>query len=128
MKKKFSKKWISSSQPRKQHKYRANAPLHTRQKMMGCHLDKKLMKEFNTRSLPVRKGDKVMVMRGRFKKVTGEVTDVDLKRMVVYMDSIKRKKSTGQDVAVPVQPSNIKIIEIKRDDKKRQKIITRKKK
>jgi large subunit ribosomal protein L24 len=128
MKKEFSKKWVSSTQPRKQHKYRANAPLHLRQKMMGCHLDEKLMKEFKTRSLPVRKGDKVMVMRGKFRKLTGEVTEVDLKNLRVYIDTAKRKKSSGQDVPVALQPSNLKLMEIKKDDKKRQKIIERKKK
>ena len=126
MKKDFSKKWISSRQPRKQRKYRANAPLHIRSSMVSAHLDKKLIKDLKTRSMPVRKGDKVMIMRGKFKKLTGEVTEVNLKKMVVFIDSAKRKKTGGQEKNVPINPSNIKIIELKRDDKKRQKIIERK--
>lgn len=128
MEKDFSKKWVSSKQPRKQIKYRANAPLHKRQKMLSVHLDKKLRIELKTRSLPVRKGDKVMVMRGKFKKVTGEVTEVDLKSLSIFIDSAKRKKSNGQETHVPIDPSNVKIIELKKDDKKRQKMIDRKKK
>ena len=128
MEKEFSKKWVSSTQPRKQRKYRANAPLHKRQKMMSVHLDKKLIKDLKTRSLPVRKGDKVLVMRGKFRKLTGEITEVNLKKMVVFIDSAKRKKTSGQEVPVALQPSNLKIIELKRDDKKRQKILDRKSK
>ena len=43
MKNKFSKKWISSSQTRKQRKYRMNAPLHISRKMIihwNLHLRK----------------------------------------------------------------------------------------
>lgn len=126
MKKEFSSKWVSSSQPRKQRKFRFNAPLHLKQKMVSCRLDKKLTDEFKTRNLPVRKGDKVKIMRGGFRKMTGEVTKVDLKILSVYVDCAKRKKSSGKEVHVPIDPSNLMIIEIKKDDKKRQKAIERK--
>lgn len=128
MKKTFSRKWISSKQPRKQRKYVFNAPLHIRQKMMGARLSEKLSKEFMTRTLPVRKGDKVVVLRGSFRKVTGQVTKVDLSKCRIYIDSVKRKKVSGQEVHVPIHPSNVMITEISRDDKKRQKIIERRKK
>ena len=35
MKKEFSKNWKASKQPRKQRKYRANAPLHLKRKMIN---------------------------------------------------------------------------------------------
>ncbi|MCD6092525.1 MAG: 50S ribosomal protein L24 [Candidatus Aenigmarchaeota archaeon] len=126
VKQKFSTKWKSSKQIRKQRKYRANAPLHLRQKMVSAHLDKKLQKAFGRRSLPVRREDKVKIMRGKFKGATGMVTRVDLKKLKIYVDSAKRKKVSGQEVQVPIDPSNVKIIEIKRDDRMRQKAIKRK--
>ena len=126
MKQKFSTRWKSSLQVRKQRKYRYNAPLHIRQKMLGAHLDEKLKKEFDRRSLPVCTGDKVRVMRGVFKGVAGLVTNVDLKKLKIQVDSIKRKRVSGQEVHPFIDPSNVKIIEIKKEDKMRQKIIKRK--
>ncbi|MCD6381372.1 MAG: 50S ribosomal protein L24, partial [Candidatus Aenigmarchaeota archaeon] len=67
MEKKFSKKWVSSKEPRKQRKYRYNAPLHIRQKLVSAHLTKELRNELGIRSLPVRKNDRVKIMRGKFK-------------------------------------------------------------
>jgi len=127
MRKKFSKKWISSKQPRKQRKYRYNAPLHIRQKLVSDHLSKELRKELGIRSLPVRKGDKVKIMRGQFKGKEGKVTKVDLKKLKIYIDVAKRKKVSGQEVQVPVDPSNVMIIELNKEDKKRLKKIERKK-
>jgi len=126
MKNKFSRKWISSKQPRKQRKYRYNAPLHLRQKMVAAHLDKTLRKEYKKRSMPVRKGDEVVVMRGKFRKKRGNVTHIDLSKMKIFIDDIKIKKVSGQEVEIPIEPSNVKITKLNLDDKKRIKILKRK--
>jgi len=119
MRKIFSKKWISSKQPRKQRKYRYNAPLHIRHKLISAHLSKKLRNELKKKSIPVRKGDKVRVMRGKYKKVEGIVEKVDLKKLKIYIDSVKRKKISGKEVLVPIDPSNVEILELNKDDPKR---------
>ncbi len=121
MKKKFSKKWISSKQPRKQRKYRYNAPLHIRQKLVSAHLSKKLREELGVRSAPVRKDDTVKIMRGKFKGKEGKVTKVDLKKLKIYIDVAKRKKVSGKEVQVPIDPSNVMIVDLNREDKKRLK-------
>jgi len=110
MKKEFSKKWKSSKQPRKQRKFRHGASLHLRNKLVSATLDKKLRKELGVRSLPLRKGDGVIVMRGEFSKKTGSVTKVDLKKLKVYVDAVKSKKASGQEVEAPIDPSNLKIV------------------
>src|SRR3989338_176397 len=46
MKNKFSTKWKESKQPRKQRKYRANAPLHLRKKFVNVNLSKELRKKY----------------------------------------------------------------------------------
>lgn len=128
MRKKFSTKWKSSKQPRKQRKYRRHAPLHLRHKFMSAHLSKELREKLGFRSIPLRKGDKVRVMRGEFKGVKGTVIKVDLKKLKVYVDSVKRKKVSGREVNVPLDPSNLEVIELVRGDKTREKIIARKSK
>ena len=50
MKKKYSNSWKGSKQPRKQRKYRANAPLHTRHKMASANLSKELRKKYSKRN------------------------------------------------------------------------------
>ena len=46
MKQKFSTKWNSSRQPRKQRKYLANAPLHLKRVLLSANLSKDLRKRY----------------------------------------------------------------------------------
>ena len=119
MKKKYSPKWKSSSQRRKQRKYRANAPLHKRQKMVSAHLSKELRGQYKRRSLPLRKGDEVKVMKGEFKGTYGKVDEVDLKNLKVRIDGIKRRKVSGEEVAIAIDPSNLLLTRTEINDKRR---------
>ncbi|MBI2579181.1 MAG: 50S ribosomal protein L24 [Candidatus Aenigmarchaeota archaeon] len=123
----FSKQWVSSSQPRKQRKYRYNAPLHLRHRMLAAHLSRELRKEYGKRSLPVRKDDEVVVITGSHKGSKGKVSRVDMKEMKVYMENAKRKKVSGQEVQAPIDPSNVVITKLNLDDSERKKILERKK-
>lgn len=125
MKKAWSSRWLSSVQPRKQRKYRCNAPLHVRQRFVSVNLSPELRKRFGKRSMQVRKGDEVKVVRGSHKKKTGTVERVDLRKSKIYVDEIKAKKVDGSDVQKPLQPSNLMITKLKLDDKKRQAILDR---
>lgn len=126
MRKIFSVRWRSSKQPRKQRKYRANAPFHIRHKFLSAHLSPSLRERFKRRSLPLRKGDDVEIMRGSDKGLKGSVERVDMKKAKVYVDAIKVKKVDGSEVHRPVDPSNLRILEIKTDDKMRVKMLKRK--
>ncbi len=114
-----------SKQPRKQRKAIYEAPLHRRQKLVAAPLSKELRKKYGRRSVPVRKGDEVRVMRGDFRGKEGKVFRVDLKKLRIYIDGVTRKKSTGEEVRVPVHPSNVMITKLNLEDKKRQKIFER---
>ncbi|MBS3145772.1 50S ribosomal protein L24 [Candidatus Woesearchaeota archaeon] len=126
MKKTFSKNWKSSKQPRKQRKYLANAPLHIKQKFMRSHLSKELRLKYKKRSLGVRKGDNIIIMRGQFKKKSGKVDRVDIRRRRVYIEGITTTKKDGSKRPYPVNPSNLLLVELNLGDKKRQKILERK--
>ena len=128
MKKKFSRSWIKSKQPRKQRKYSHNAPLHIKGKLMSAHLSKDLMKKYNRRSIRLRKGDKVIVLRGQFKKKKGNVERVDLKKSKVYISGVEMIKKDGTKVFYPVHPSNLAVTELNLDDKKRMAIVNKSKK
>src|SRR3989344_2323666 len=119
MKSQFSTSWISSSQPRKQRKFRYEAPLHVKHKFLSAHLSKELRAKHKIRSLPVRVGDEVLVMRGTFAKKKGKVAKVYLKKSKVTIEGITRKKIDGSKHNVYLDPSKLQIITLKTDDKRR---------
>ena len=126
MKTKFSASWKSSKQSRKQRKYRFNAPLHIKQKLVSTHLSKDLRKKYNKRNMNLRKGDSVKVTRGQFKNKTGKVEEVNLKKTLVYISGIEITKKDGTKTRQPIHPSNLTLTELNMDDKMRQKILERK--
>ena len=126
MKKKYSNSWKGSKQPRKQRKYRANAPLHTRHKMASANLSKELRKEYSKRNFPIRKGDSVRIMRGEFRGKTGKVAEVNMKKLKILVEGINRTKKDGVKVGVLFDISNLQIKELNLADKKRKMALERK--
>jgi large subunit ribosomal protein L24 len=126
MKSKFSTKWKGSKQPRKQRKYRANAPIHIKRKLMSAHLSDLLRRRYKKRNFPLRKGDLVKVMRGESKGKAGKIEAIDYKRSRVTIGGIIRAKKDGTKVSVYFSPSNLLITELNLDDKKRIRSIERK--
>lgn len=125
MKQKFSRLWKSSKQPRKQRKYRYNAPLHIKQKFMRSILSKELREKHRKRSFSLRKGDKVKVMRGQFKKHEGKVDRINLKKSKVYLSGVEVTKKDGTKTTYPFDNSNLIITELSLDDKIRRKMLER---
>lgn len=122
MKKKFSTKWKASSQPRKQRKYNKKAPLHIKRKFLGVNVAKSLRKNGIKRSIPIRKGDVVKIVRGKFRKKQGKVLEVNVKRGRVLIENIQIKKMDGSKAAVPIRASNLQIVELNLEGKNRIKI------
>jgi large subunit ribosomal protein L24 len=121
MKKKFSGAWKASKQPRKQRKYAAQAPLHIKRKFLSANLSKELRKKYKRRSIPLRKGDSVKIMNGKFKNKQGKIIQVFTKISKVAVENIQVKKQDGSKANVKLFPSNLKIIELNAEDKKRMK-------
>jgi large subunit ribosomal protein L24 len=121
MKSVFSKSWQRSRQPRKQIKFRSNAPNHIARKFMGSHLDKGLRDKYGIRSIEVRKGDEVKIMRGKFKGKVGKVGVVEVCRTRIQVDGVSRTKKGGEKVETWFHPSSVKIISLNVDDKMRMK-------
>lgn len=126
--KEWSSEWKGSTDPGKQRKYRANAPTNVRRSFLAVHLSKELKKSFSTRSVTVRKGDSVVVMRGGSSGLKGDVTRVDYDKCKVYVDSVKHKKVDGTEVQMALEPSNLMITKLATGDKQRQLLLDRKSK
>ena len=119
MKKTFSTHWKASRQPRKQRKYSAKAPLHIKRKLLSVNLSKELRKKYNRRNIPIRKGDTAKIMRGKFRKKQGKILEVDVKKSKIIMEGIQVKKQDGSKVNFKLRPSNLQIIDLNLEDKKR---------
>jgi large subunit ribosomal protein L24 len=128
MKNKFSKNWNASKQPRKQRKYIANAPLHIKRKLLSVNLAKELRKKYGRRNIEVRKNDIVKIVRGKFKNKQGKVIMVTIKNPRMAIERNQTKKQEGSKANVKIHPSNLQIIELNLDDKKRISSIEDKKK
>src|SRR3989344_511571 len=117
---KFSTSWKRSTQARKQRKFRYNAPLHVRQKLVHVHLSPELRQKQGTRAMQVRKCDKVKVLRGKFRKQEGKVERVELKRERVFVTGMDYTKKNGTKILVPLRPSNLMIVVLEMADKRRR--------
>lgn len=126
MKQKFSKHWKGSKQTRKQRKYRANAPINIKRKMLSAHLDKELRKKYGKRSFPLRKGDLVKITFGKNKGKKGKITIVNVRKFRVAIEGIQISRKDGTKVNLWFEPSNLQIQELDLNDKKRLKALVRK--
>lgn len=122
----FSNKWKSSKKPGKQRKFKLNAPLHVKQKFVHAHLSNDLRKKYGKRSIGLRKGDKVKVIRGKFKKHEGKVDSVYLKEAAIFVSGVETTKRDGTKKTIALHPSNLIVTELNLDDKFRQKSLEKK--
>merc|ERR1712064_109302 len=84
-----------SGSRRKQRCRHFNAPSHLRRKIMSAPLSKELRQKHNVRSLPIRKDDEVMVVRGHFKgQQTGKVVQVFRKKFVIHVSVCSARRLT----------------------------------
>ena len=114
---------VQSSKPRKQRRFRYNAPLHIRQHFVHAHIDKALGEKLKIkkRAVQISKGDSVKIVKGIKKGVTGKVIRVDLRRSRIYLDSANRKNAKGKEFNIPINVNNVYIIDLNLSDKLRMK-------
>ncbi len=115
----------SSKSPRKQRRRIYKSPLHTRKRLLKCQLDEFLREDYGLRSLVVKKGDLVRIMRGQFRDTEGKVVRVDYSNVRVYVESGTTTKADGKEIQIPLHPSNLKITQLELDDE-RKRLIERK--
>lgn len=114
---------MQTSNPRKQRKMLFNAPVHIRHKQMAAPLSNELAASRGVKTLPVRKGDTVRIMRGDNKGFEGKVTRVDHKAYRLYLEGLTREKVDGTNIFLGVHPSKVQIRNLNLDDKYRKEVI-----
>ena len=114
---------MKSLKPSKQRKAFYGMPLHRSKRRVSSSLSKELRKETGRRSLSLRKGDKVKVVRGSHKSFEGKIARVDRALSRVFIEKLLRKKADGTEILIPVNPSNVVVTGLERGDERRSKRI-----
>jgi len=117
---------MKTTKPTKQRKRLYQAPVTQRYRRFSAPLASKLKESHGTNSVPVRKGDTVMIMRGDRKGLEGKVTQINRKSYRIFVEGADREKVDGTKISVPVHPSKVMITRLNLDDKWRKKIMERK--
>lgn len=102
-----------SSSRRKQRKAHFSAPSHIRHRIMSSTLSKTLRTKYGIRSMPIRKDDEVVIMRGTRKGTKGKVIQVQRKKWAIHVDKVTKNKANGAPYQLPIHPSNVAIIKLK---------------
>lgn len=86
--------------------------LHKRKKRLHAHLSKDLRSKLKAkkRSLQVRKGDTVKVMRGPQKGKEAKVSKVSTLARKIYLEGVTVTNARAKEVAIPMHPSNVLLI------------------
>lgn len=111
---------MESSKPKKQRKKFFSEKLHQLHRHLGANLSKELRKVLKKRSLSVRKDDLVKIVRGKHRGKKGKILGLNYKKHVVSVEKITRKKTDGTEVFIPIHASNLLLLELAGDDKKRK--------
>ena len=115
------------TKPTKQRKKLYQAPDHIRYKLFAAPLSPELRASHGVKTLPVRSGDSVRIMRGDQKGFEGKITSINRKKYRIFVEGLTREKVDGTAIFVPVHPSKVMITRLNLDDKWRKKILERKK-
>jgi large subunit ribosomal protein L24 len=117
---------MKTTKPTKQRKRMYHAPATDRYRRFSAPLSSKLKDSQGTSSVPVRKGDTVIIMRGDRKGSEGKVNQIDRKNYRIFVDGATREKVDGTTIPVPIHPSKVMITRLNLDDKWRKKAMERK--
>lgn len=107
--------------PDSERKKRYNVPLHRSRKYLKVHLSKKLKEKnkIRKRSMLLKKGDSVRVMKGKHKGKEVKVAKVKYKKIKVYLEGLSKRTARGREMPMAFHPSNLEITALSERKKKK---------
>ena len=117
---------MKTIKPAKQRKRLHQAHVTARYRRFSAPLSSKLKESYSTNSVPVRKGDTVIITRGDNRGSEGKVTKINRKNYRISIEGVNREKVDGTSISIPIHPSKVKIVRLNLNDKWRKKILERK--
>ncbi|MFQ5831144.1 MAG: 50S ribosomal protein L24 [Candidatus Thorarchaeota archaeon] len=110
----------SSKAPKKQRRRIYKSPLHSRRNMLKCRLDEFLQEEYGMRSMRIKRGDLVRIMRGQFRDTEGKVIAVDYRNIRVHLENATVTRADGKEAQIPMHPSNLMLVKLELDDDRKR--------
>lgn len=107
-------------QPRKQRLRLHTRPMHVAAKAIRAHLSEALLLKYKRRSVTLRVGDTVRVLRGDYRGHTGKVVTVDHSTGRVTVEGVTVRKSDATEVSKPVFPSVLLATKLDLADRRRR--------
>jgi len=104
------------------------APAHRRSRSVGANLSPDLRTQYGIRSIRVKEGDTVKVIRGEYKGIEGKVNKVHTEEGRLAIEGIQREKVRGGNVPVLIHASKVMVVSLNLSDKWRQTMLERKRK
>ena len=104
---KFSRKTSSKTRTNRRKYYKAESE--KKRKMMSSGIEKIFRDNHNIKTMPLRKGDEVKIVRGNQKGKNGKIIQCSRKYGYIYINSVTYKKANGEEIYKPIHPSNVLI-------------------
>lgn len=92
---------------------------------MAAPLSKELRTQYNIKTLPIRKEDEVLVVRGAKKGSAGKISSVYRLKYAIQLEKMQKEKANGASVPINIHPSKVVITKLHLD-KDRKDLIQRK--
>jgi large subunit ribosomal protein L24 len=86
-------------------------------KLLAAPLSSELRTTYGRRSIPVRTGDTVRIVRGDFSGVEGKISDIDTTRQRLFVEGVTREKVAGTSEKVSIHCTKVMITRLNLDDK-----------
>ncbi|ABN65693.1 ribosomal protein L26A (L33A) (YL33) [Scheffersomyces stipitis CBS 6054] len=115
---------VSSSRSKARKAYFTSSSVE-RRALLSAPLSKELREQYNIKSLPIRKEDEVLVVRGSKKGSEGKINSVYRLKFAVQIEKLQKEKSNGASVPINIHPSKVVITKLHLD-KDRKALIERK--
>ncbi|CUM62508.1 uncharacterized protein PRCAT00000059001 [Priceomyces carsonii] len=96
-----------------------------RRALLSAPLSKELKQKYNIKSLPIRKDDEVLVIRGSKKGSEGKISSVYRLKFAIQLEKLQKEKSNGASVPINIHPSKVVLTKLHLD-KDRKTLIERK--
>lgn len=106
-----------TTKPAKQRKRIASATENELRRLMRGNLSDKLREKYGVRSVPVREGDTVKILRGDFAGIEGKIVETDRHHQRVIVDGVTREKVSGEQTRVSVHVSKTMITTLDMGDR-----------
>jgi large subunit ribosomal protein L24 len=113
-----------STQPRKQRRVAFNASSFDRHRQLAVSLSRELRLRYKRRALPLRKGDTIRIISGKFKGTEDRrVSEVDMRTLRVTLDGVTIKKVDQKLKPLPIRVNNLILTRLNLADPWRRKIL-----